>query len=220
MMSTRRKFPTRRRESIRTPLYSSLVSWAAFAPPSLLLNAQPNSFSAAAKKVAKLAQSSTPEPARLLPDNGSSSEPPCEIHFRDKLRQGNRPDIARYRSRDRSPTRSDWRDLQPEPFVISRGRPSELASCHSPEIEGSHPGNKCQRVRPNDQFRPAPVRAPCIPPCLESFHARFSMASFLLAHSVSSPQEFRRDLLAALGLRARSLPPPNPSPTLHRMVPP
>src|ERR1700751_340523 len=114
MMSTRRKFPTRRRESIRTPLDSSLVSWAAFcAALTLLLNAQPNSFSAAAKKVAKLARSSTPEPARLLPDNGSSSEPPCEIHFRDKLRQGNRLDIARYRSRDRSPTRSDWRDLQP-----------------------------------------------------------------------------------------------------------
>src|ERR1700735_3038825 len=62
----------------------------------LLLNAPPNSFSAAAKKVATLARSSTPKPTRWLPDNGSPSDSPFEICSRDRLKQGNRLDIPRY----------------------------------------------------------------------------------------------------------------------------
>src|SRR6202041_789211 len=176
----------------------------------LLLNAEPNSFSAAAKKVEKLARSSTPEPARLLPDTGSPSEPPCEIHFRDRQKQANHPDIERYRSQARLPTHNDWRDLQPSLFVISPQPLSEqippLHAAHSccsiallqplaaycrEGTEELRRANKYLRVRPDHQFRLALVRVPCISACLEPFHARFSRASFLPANS---QQELQRDL--------------------------
>src|SRR5215469_16698772 len=94
-------------------------------PLILLLNAQPNSFSAAATKAAKRARSNMPEPARWLPDNGSPSGPLFAIRSRDKPKPANRLDIAQYRRQGRSPTHNVEHDLPPSLFAISRRRLSE-----------------------------------------------------------------------------------------------
>src|ERR1700722_3961131 len=95
--------------------------------------------------------------------------------------------------------------------------PQPPAAYRSKGTEELRRGNKFRRVRLDHQFRPPLVRAPCSPPCPGPFHARFLMASFLPANA---PQELQRELSAASGLRAKSLPRPNPAPALHRMAPP